>query len=107
MAGLTRSVATLEESFKAAENEKHSIMQDLQAVRDLCARLEATKDNLQRQLTVKTLELEKVTFMALLSQMIWHYLVNLFRLCHDRAFQVLKYFQFLASIGVITVVKHN
>ncbi|KAK2148603.1 hypothetical protein LSH36_489g00052 [Paralvinella palmiformis] len=60
VAGLTRSVATLEESFKAAENEKHSIMQDLQAVRDLCARLEATKDNLQRQLTVKTLELEKL-----------------------------------------------
>ena len=60
VAGLTRSVATLEESLKAAENEKHSMMQDLQAVRDLCARLESAKDNLQRQLTVKTLELEKV-----------------------------------------------
>ena len=57
---LTRSVATLEENLHLAEDEKHGLLQDLAAIRDLCARLESTKDALQRQLTAKSLDHEKV-----------------------------------------------
>ena len=62
VSGLTRSVANLEDTLRSVEADKHSILQDLQAVRDLCARLEATKDNLQRQLTNKVLDHDKVCF---------------------------------------------
>ena len=62
VSGLTRSVASLEDSLKASDIEKRSILQDLQAVRDLCARLEAAKDNLQRQVTHRTLDQEKVSY---------------------------------------------
>ena len=57
---LTRSVANLEEQLRLAEDERQGLLQDLTAVRDLCARLESTKDALQRQLTSKSLDHEKV-----------------------------------------------
>lgn len=58
---LTRSVAALEEALRTIEMEKDSLLGDLTAVRDLCTKLEVTKDNLQRQLTVKTLDHDKVS----------------------------------------------
>ena len=61
ISSLTRSVAGLEEQLRATEDEKHGVLQDLSAVRDLCTRIEANRDALQRQLSSKTLEHEKVT----------------------------------------------
>ena len=57
---LTKCVADLEGGLRVAEQEKLGLVQDLSAVRDLCARLEASKDSMQRQLTTKSLEQEKV-----------------------------------------------
>ena len=57
---LTMSIAAQEEAVRRGEEDKHSILQDLSAVRDLCTKLEATKDTLQRQLTARTLDQEKV-----------------------------------------------
>ena len=57
---LTMSIASQEEAARRGEEEKHNILLDLSAVRDLCTKLEATKDSLQRQLTARTLDQEKV-----------------------------------------------
>ncbi len=61
VSALTTSVAAQEEAARHADQEKHSILQDLSAVRDLCTKLEATKDSLQRQLAARTLDQEKVS----------------------------------------------
>ena len=60
VSNLTKSVATLEDALRAAESEKDHLLQDLAAVRDLCTKLEITKDSLNRSLTNKTLDHEKV-----------------------------------------------
>ena len=60
VSNMTKSIANLEESNRDAENERYSLMQDLAAVRDLCSKLEMDKETLQRQLTAKVLDLEKV-----------------------------------------------
>lgn len=56
---LTKSIAELEEILQQSALEKNSLLRDLQAIRDLCARLENSRDSLQRQLTTKTLEKEQ------------------------------------------------
>ena len=60
MSSLTQSMSHLEDSVRQLEQEKQSLLQDVSAVRDLCAQLEATKEALQRQLTNKTLDHDKV-----------------------------------------------
>ena len=60
VSSLTKTVATLEESGRCLDTDKHNLLQDLSAVRDLCTQLEATKDSLQRQLTGAMLDKEKV-----------------------------------------------
>ncbi|XP_064608998.1 centrosomal protein of 135 kDa-like [Liolophura sinensis] len=57
---LTRNVSQLEDSLRHAEDEKQSMLQDLAAVRDLCTRLEANKESLQRQLTASMLDKEQL-----------------------------------------------
>ena len=44
---LTKSIAELEEILQHSALEKNSLLRDLQAVRDLCARLETSRDGLQ------------------------------------------------------------
>ena len=58
---LTTSLASLEGEIRRLEKERHANLQDMAAVRDLCTRLEASKDQLQRQLTAKCLDYEKVS----------------------------------------------
>jgi len=60
LSNMAKSVASLEEAVRHLEEEKHRLLLDISAVRDLCARLESTKDNLQRQLMSKSLDYEKV-----------------------------------------------
>jgi len=69
MSNSQRTIASLEELLRNVEEEKHGLMLDLSAARDLCSRLESSKDGLQRQLVSKTLDQEKV-FSSLL---IWQY----------------------------------
>ncbi|KAK3100318.1 hypothetical protein FSP39_018085 [Pinctada imbricata] len=60
VSNLTRSVANLEENLRQMEEDKHNLLEDLTAVRELCAKLEATKDSLQRQLTSSALDKEQL-----------------------------------------------
>lgn len=60
LSNMAKSVATLEETIRRLEEEKHNVLLDLSAIRDLCGRLESTKDNLQRQLMAKSLDQEKL-----------------------------------------------
>ena len=55
-----RSVANLEEIVRSVEQDKHQLLLDLSAARDLCSRLELAKDGLQRQVVSKALDQEKV-----------------------------------------------
>lgn len=57
---LSKSVGHLEECVRQAENEKRTMSSDLAAVRELCAKLEMSKDQLQRQFA--GLESEKEVF---------------------------------------------
>jgi centrosomal protein CEP135 len=60
VSSLTNRIAHLEDDLKQLEDEKHALLQDISAIRDLCAKLEASKDNLQRQLTNKALDHDKL-----------------------------------------------
>ncbi|OWF52870.1 centrosomal protein of 135 kDa-like isoform X1 [Mizuhopecten yessoensis] len=60
ISSLTRSVANLEENLRHAEEDKQNLLVDLAAVRELCAKLESTKDSLQRQLTSASLDKEQL-----------------------------------------------
>uniref|UniRef100_A0A1I8F596 TPR_MLP1_2 domain-containing protein n=1 Tax=Macrostomum lignano TaxID=282301 RepID=A0A1I8F596_9PLAT len=61
LSNLTRSVSDLEDSLRQQELERAETMKDLAALRDLlCARLESSKDSVQRQLTSKALDTEQL-----------------------------------------------
>ena len=60
VSNLTRSVATLEEGLRQTEEDKQNLLADLTAVREMCSRLEGTKESLQRQLTAASLDKEQV-----------------------------------------------
>jgi len=61
MSNSQRTIANLEELLRNVETEKHNLMLDLTAARDLCSSLESSKDSLQRQLVSKALDQEKVS----------------------------------------------
>ena len=63
VSNLTRSLANLEENLRRAEEEKQNLLVDLTSVRELCAKLESSKDSLQRQLTSSSLDKEQVNFL--------------------------------------------
>ena len=57
---LAQSVGALEEALRGVQGERDSLERDLLAVRDLCAKLELSRDSTQRQLVTKALDVEKV-----------------------------------------------
>ena len=57
---LTKSLASVEAEVRRLENERHNLLHDVTAVRELCNRLEAGKEQLARQLTATSLDCEKV-----------------------------------------------
>lgn len=65
---LTKTLATLESDIRVVEEEKHNLLKDLAAVRDLCGRLEGAKEDFQRQLTAKSMDYEKVCVIIFLSR---------------------------------------
>ncbi|XP_065113112.1 centrosomal protein of 135 kDa isoform X1 [Paramisgurnus dabryanus] len=61
VSSLARAMSRLEEEVQAARAEKASVLEDLASVRELCVKLDSSKEVTVRQLTAKSMELERVT----------------------------------------------
>ncbi|XP_051731471.1 centrosomal protein of 135 kDa isoform X3 [Ctenopharyngodon idella] len=61
VSSLARAMSRLEEEVQAARAEKASVLADLASVRELCVKLDSSKELTVRQLTAKSMELERVT----------------------------------------------
>ncbi|KAL1022602.1 hypothetical protein UPYG_G00029760 [Umbra pygmaea] len=61
VSSLARSMSRLEEELQVAREEKTALLSDLASVRDLCVKLDSSKELSSRQLTSKSMELERVT----------------------------------------------
>ncbi|XP_035680916.1 centrosomal protein of 135 kDa-like isoform X2 [Branchiostoma floridae] len=59
VSNLTVSMQTLEEDLRQAEEEKGALGTDLSSVRELCVKLDTTKEALSRQLTQKSVDSEQ------------------------------------------------
>lgn len=57
---LTRSLAQMEEQLRLANEDRENMMQDLTAVRELCMKLDHTRESLSRQLAAKSLDHEQL-----------------------------------------------
>ncbi|XP_061494239.1 centrosomal protein of 135 kDa-like [Rhineura floridana] len=60
ISSMAKNMARLEESLRREKEEKSSISVDVVSVRELCVKLESSKDHLSRQLTAKSLDFERV-----------------------------------------------
>ncbi|NXJ60987.1 CP135 protein, partial [Rostratula benghalensis] len=60
ISSVTKNISKLEEDIKRANQDKSSVLADLASVRELCVKLEASKELLSRQLTSKSMEYERV-----------------------------------------------
>uniref|UniRef100_A0A3Q2Y5U9 Centrosomal protein 135 n=1 Tax=Hippocampus comes TaxID=109280 RepID=A0A3Q2Y5U9_HIPCM len=58
---LARTMARLEEELRKAQEEKASLASDLASVRELCVKLDSAKELTVRQVTSKSMELERVS----------------------------------------------
>uniref|UniRef100_A0A673VZK0 Centrosomal protein 135 n=1 Tax=Salmo trutta TaxID=8032 RepID=A0A673VZK0_SALTR len=60
VSSLARGMSRLEEELQAARGEKTVLLSDLASVRELCVKLDSSKELSTRQLTSKSMELERV-----------------------------------------------
>ncbi|NWW45933.1 CP135 protein, partial [Pedionomus torquatus] len=60
ISSVTKNISKLEEDIKRANQDKSSVLADLASVRELCVKLEASKELLSRQLTAKSMDYERV-----------------------------------------------
>ncbi|KTG32427.1 hypothetical protein cypCar_00002379 [Cyprinus carpio] len=61
VSSLARAMSHLEEEVQATRAEKASVLADLASVRELCVKLDSSKEIFVRQLRAKSMELERVT----------------------------------------------
>uniref|UniRef100_A0A673NI26 Centrosomal protein 135 n=1 Tax=Sinocyclocheilus rhinocerous TaxID=307959 RepID=A0A673NI26_9TELE len=61
VSSLARAMSRLEEEIQVTRAEKASVLADLASVRELCVKLDSSKELTIRQLTAKSMELERVT----------------------------------------------
>ncbi|XP_040896796.1 centrosomal protein of 135 kDa isoform X3 [Toxotes jaculatrix] len=61
VSSLVRGMSRLEEELHKAKEEKAALLSDLASVRELCVKLDSGKDLTSRQLTSKSMDLERVT----------------------------------------------
>ncbi|XP_051581184.1 centrosomal protein of 135 kDa [Myxocyprinus asiaticus] len=61
VSSLARTMSRLEEEIQAARADKASVLADLASVRELCVKLDSSKEVTARQLTTKSMELERLT----------------------------------------------
>lgn len=60
VSSLARAMSRLEEEVQTARAEKASVLEDLASIRELCVKLDSSKEVTARQLTAKSMELERV-----------------------------------------------
>ncbi|XP_015717766.1 centrosomal protein of 135 kDa isoform X1 [Coturnix japonica] len=60
ISSITKNMSKLEEDIKREHQDKSSVLADLASVRELCVKLEASKDLLSRQLASKSVDYERV-----------------------------------------------
>ncbi|NWV09340.1 CP135 protein, partial [Ptilonorhynchus violaceus] len=60
ISSITKNMSRLEEDLKRENQDKASVLADLTSVRELCVKLEASKELLSRQLTSKSMDCERV-----------------------------------------------
>ncbi|XP_006816961.1 centrosomal protein of 135 kDa [Saccoglossus kowalevskii] len=60
VSSLTKSLSIMEENLRQSQEEKEAILLDLSSVRELCVKLENTKESLSRQLTAKNIESDQI-----------------------------------------------
>ncbi|XP_077983787.1 centrosomal protein of 135 kDa-like [Glandiceps talaboti] len=60
VSSLTQSLSTMEENLRQSQEEKEAILQDMASVRELCVKLESTKDSLSRQLTARNIDSDQL-----------------------------------------------
>ncbi|XP_067453663.1 centrosomal protein of 135 kDa isoform X1 [Thunnus thynnus] len=61
VSSLVRGMSRLEEELHKAQEEKANLLSDLASVRELCVKLDSGKELAARQLTSKSMDLERVT----------------------------------------------
>lgn len=61
VSSLMRATSRLEDELQAARVEKASVLADLASVRELCVKLDSSKELTTRQLAAKSMELERVS----------------------------------------------
>uniref|UniRef100_A0A1A8CEH2 Centrosomal protein 135 n=1 Tax=Nothobranchius kadleci TaxID=1051664 RepID=A0A1A8CEH2_NOTKA len=61
VSSLVRGMSRLEEELRKALEEKAAVLSDLASVRELCVKLDSGKELTARQLTSKSMDLERVT----------------------------------------------
>ncbi|XP_028856447.1 centrosomal protein of 135 kDa [Denticeps clupeoides] len=57
---MARAMSRLEEQLQAGQVEKSTLLDDLASVRELCVKLDSSKEVITRQLTGKSMDLERV-----------------------------------------------
>lgn len=60
VSSLARAMSHLEEEVQTAQAEKASVLEDLASIRELCVKLDSSKEVTACQLTAKSMELERV-----------------------------------------------
>lgn len=60
MSSLVRGMSRLEEELHNAQEEKAALLSDLASVRELCVKLDSGKELTARQLTSRSMDLERV-----------------------------------------------
>ncbi|KAM9831352.1 centrosomal protein of 135 kDa [Neosynchiropus ocellatus] len=61
VSSLVRGMSRLEQELEKAREEKTTLLDDLASVRELCVKLDSGKDMTARQLTAKSMELERMS----------------------------------------------
>ncbi|XP_034565709.1 centrosomal protein of 135 kDa isoform X2 [Notolabrus celidotus] len=61
VSSLVRGMSRLEEELHRAQEEKASLLSDLASVRELCVKLDSSKELTSRQLTSRSMDLERLT----------------------------------------------
>lgn len=60
VSSLVRGMSRLEEELLSAQEEKAALLSDLASVRELCVKLDSGKELTARQLTSRSMDLERV-----------------------------------------------